>query len=162
MWGGVRVNRTVGRCVFVLDWACCRAGLACGPSACTCRPCGWAILALAPYSLCHWHCPRSLQPVPLALPLIPHLAPSLWPVVATPLRPSCSIARCLAAPQLHVTVPPELVAAGTAGCSPEARAAASLSAGQRTLPRASLVCHGGDLAYPSPTGGGQLGWLAAR
>lgn len=66
----------------------------------------------------------------------------------------------MAAPQLRVTVPPELAAAGGTS-SPEARVAASLAAGQRTLPRASMVVHGGDLCYPSPTGGlgsaGQLG-----
>lgn len=62
------------------------------------------------------------------------------------------VARCMAAPQLRVTIPPELAAAGGAS-SPEARVAASLAAGQRTLPRASMVVHGGDLCYPSPTGG---------
>ncbi|KAI7840166.1 hypothetical protein COHA_005949 [Chlorella ohadii] len=64
--------------------------------------------------------------------------------------PTYAIARCMAAPQLRVSVPPELAAAGGAS-SPEARVAASLAAGQRTLPRASMVVHGGDLCYPSPT-----------
>lgn len=62
-----------------------------------------------------------------------------------------SIARCLAAPQLRVNVPTELVSAGAAGI-PDGSAAVSLAAGQRTLPRANLVVHGGDLCYPSPTG----------
>ncbi|KAL4423131.1 hypothetical protein ABPG77_004814 [Micractinium sp. CCAP 211/92] len=64
--------------------------------------------------------------------------------------PTYAIARCLAAPQLRVNVPTELVSAGAAGI-PDGSAAVSLAAGQRTLPRANLVVHGGDLCYPSPT-----------
>ena len=58
----------------------------------------------------------------------------------------------MAAQQLQVTVPPELVTAGAAAGGVDGKAAASLAAGQRTLPRASVVIHGGDLCYPSPTG----------
>ena len=64
----------------------------------------------------------------------------------------------MAAQQLQVTVPPELVVAGAAAGGVEGKAAASLAAGQRTLPRASVVIHGGDLCYPSPTGGWVGGW----
>lgn len=84
---------------------------------------------------------------------------SLLPLHASPAHaallraslPARSIARCMAAQQLRVEVPPEVAAAGV-GASPEGRSFASLAAGERTLPRASVVIHGGDLCYPSPTG----------
>lgn len=69
-------------------------------------------------------------------PAAPSTAPPFHALIhlCTP----CSIARCMAAPQIRVDVPPELAAAGAAG--------------PRILPRASVVVHGGDLCYPSPTG----------
>lgn len=87
--------------------------------------------------------PQALWLIDLLLKALP-----VPPSICLPHR----VARCMAAPQLRVTIPPELAAAGGAS-SPEARVAASLAAGQRTLPRASMVVHGGDLCYPSPTGG---------
>lgn len=51
-----------------------------------------------------------------------------------------SIARCLAAPKIVVDLPEEQ--AKDAG----------VSAGIRMLPRGDVLVHGGDLAYPNPTG----------
>lgn len=51
-----------------------------------------------------------------------------------------SIARCLAAPKIVVNLPEEQVKD------------AGVSAGIRMLPRGDVLVHGGDLAYPNPTG----------
>lgn len=56
--------------------------------------------------------------------------------------PTYSVARCMAAQHVTVEVPEGLTsAAGVAGHS-----------GVKRLPRADVLVHGGDLAYPNPTG----------
>ncbi|GAB4822190.1 hypothetical protein N2152v2_009236 [Parachlorella kessleri] len=61
--------------------------------------------------------------------------------------PTYAVARCMAAPQIQVTLPDELV--------PEDKKApkngSRRSGVSKTLPRAELLVHGGDLAYPNPT-----------
>lgn len=55
-----------------------------------------------------------------------------------------SVARCLAATKVTVTLPPEMAAA--AGAPPHLASSTT-----RVLPRAQCLVHGGDLAYPNPT-----------
>lgn len=60
--------------------------------------------------------------------------------------PTYSVARCLAAQQVAVEVPEEAMAQADAE-TPMAK-----GANVRVLPRAQTFIHGGDLAYPNPTG----------
>lgn len=51
--------------------------------------------------------------------------------------------------RLQVTVPEHLLSGGGDDGGPRAKCSSGVI---RTLPRAALMVHGGDLAYPNPTG----------